>query len=153
MLGVPSQVGRDGLVLDSLVVERQHLLAKRAADHIDNTVDFERSLLAAVCATSLHELCSANFCDSLIGKVAELPGCTSVLVADAMAICHFEVHVGDVVLRGREAGGPRYTRARPLQGLRPQQPFAVWDGAPPDRLPAFRRQPQASAPPAGPIAP
>lgn len=45
MLDVPDQVIKDGMVLDAFVLERHHSLVKAVADHIDNTVNFERKVL------------------------------------------------------------------------------------------------------------
>lgn len=101
LLDIPSQVLRDGCVLDAFVIERQHLLVKSVAEHIDNTKAFESSVLSSLCTVLLNSDSVAN---GLKGKAAPLPGHPGVLVADGMHAFNFSVAVDDVVARGRAAG-------------------------------------------------
>jgi hypothetical protein len=53
-LDLPSQILRDGFVLDAFVIERSHLRVKRIADDVKNTSQFERSVLAGVVNATLN---------------------------------------------------------------------------------------------------
>jgi hypothetical protein len=103
-LDVPAQIRRDGLVLDAFIIERTHLLVKGIAEHVRNTSTFEASVMSGVMTAAFKVAGVASLGDSLLGKVANLPGHPHIQVADKMAIHNFEVAYGDVILRGDSAG-------------------------------------------------
>jgi hypothetical protein len=103
MLDVPPQVVRDGLVLDTFVIERRHLLVKAVADHIDNTAHFERNVLSSVLTCLFHQGVS-RLGHGLIGRTepwAEFPG---AYVAGRTQVGGLEVAAGDFVFRGDFGG-------------------------------------------------
>jgi hypothetical protein len=103
-LDVPAQILRDGCVLDAFIIERTHLLVKGIAEHVRNTSGYECSVLSGVLSCAFKAAEATHFGDSLLGKVADLPGHPGIRVADKMAIFTFEVSVDDVILRGESAG-------------------------------------------------
>jgi hypothetical protein len=103
-LDVPAQILRDGCVLDAFIIERTHLLVKGIAEHVRNTSGYEKSVLSGVLSCAFKAAEVAQLGDSLLGRVASLPGHPNVQVADKMAIFTFEVAVDDVILRGDSAG-------------------------------------------------
>ena len=103
-LDVPAQILRDGCVLDAFIIERTHLLVKSIAEHVRNTSGYERSVLSGVLSRDFKTAEATSLGDSLLGKVADLPGHPGIRVADKMAIFTFEVSVDDVILRGDSAG-------------------------------------------------
>ena len=103
-LDVPAQILRDGCVLDAFIIERTHLLVKSIAEHVRNTSGYERSVLSGVLSRDFKTAEATSLGDSLLGKVADLPGHPGIRVADKMAIFTFEVAIDDVILRGDAAG-------------------------------------------------
>lgn len=99
-----AQIERDGLVLDAFVIERRHLLVKMVAEHVDNTRNFERSVMSSVCVLALREAQEASFASGLAGKAVPLPGHSHILVASAMSVFNFDIHVADFVQRGQQVG-------------------------------------------------
>jgi hypothetical protein len=104
LLDVPAQMQRDGCVLDAFIIERTHLMVKGIAEHVRNTHDFERSVMRGVTTKAFQSAATATYGDSLIGKVAALPGYPSVQVADKMKLFTLQLAIDDVVLRGESAG-------------------------------------------------
>lgn len=104
MLDIPSQMRRDGLVLDAFVIERQHLTVKGVAEHVRNTSNFEASCLASLLTVQVHNAQEFEAVDRLIGRAGRLEGHPGALIADKLAIHSFQVRVDDIVLRGPQAG-------------------------------------------------
>lgn len=104
MLDVPSQLRRDGMVLDAFVVERTHLRVKALAEKVKNTVAFEQSVLSGLVTSLLQNDASLIGC-GLLGRTQSLPGFQPpVVVADRLRVYAVEISVGDVALRGDAAG-------------------------------------------------
>ncbi len=104
LLDVPAQMQRDGCVLDAFIIERTHLTVKGIAEHVKNTHDFERAVMRGVTTMAFQSAATATYGDSLLGKVAVLPGYPSVLVADRMKLFTLQIAIDDVILRGESAG-------------------------------------------------
>jgi hypothetical protein len=71
---------------------------------VKNTQDFERSVMRGVTTLAFQSAATAEYGDSLLGKVAALPGNPSVLVADRMKLFTVQIAIDDVILRGESAG-------------------------------------------------
>ena len=82
---VADQILRDGMVLDSFVIERKHLVVKRIADHVKNPKTFERSVLAGVTNVSFNKFAQENASSGLQGRQASWPADPDVQVADKLA--------------------------------------------------------------------
>jgi hypothetical protein len=104
LLDVPAQMERDGCVLDAFIIERTHLMVKGIAENVKNTHDFERTVMRGVTTLAFQSGAAATYGDSLLGKVAALPGYPNVQIADKMAIFTMQVAIDDVILRGEAAG-------------------------------------------------
>ena len=104
LLDVPAQMRRDGCVLDAFIIERTHLTVKGIAEHVKNTHDFERAVMRGVTTLAFQSAASATYGDSLLGKVAALPGYPNVQVADKMKLFTLQLAIDDVILRGESAG-------------------------------------------------
>ena len=99
---VPDQILRDGLVLDTLVIERTHLQVKAIAENVQNTIAFERSVLSGIVVTTLRNSNeNPNF--ALLGRTATLPG-SAALVADKALVYGLEMQVGEIIVKGRSLG-------------------------------------------------
>ncbi len=95
---MPNQILRDGLVLDTLVIERTHLQVKAIAENVQNTIAFERSVLSGIVVTTLkNSQENPNFV--LLGRTAPLPG-SAVLVADRVLVYGLEMQVGEIIVKG-----------------------------------------------------
>ena len=97
MLDIPSQIARDQLVIDCFVIERQHLLVKGIAEHVDNLSSYERTVLSGVC-TAVFQDHNAVLADGLVGHKARLPGSPSVLIGDKTRIMGTTIAIDDMVL-------------------------------------------------------
>lgn len=91
VMDVPAQICRDGLVLDSFIIERIHLQVKSVAEHIRNTTCFERSVLAGVLNLQAQRLSKAFQQVGLEGRQVPWPGTQDVLVSDRMAYLGLKV--------------------------------------------------------------
>lgn len=100
MADVPEQLTRDGLILDTFVVERGHLKVKAVADDIDNTGRFERSVLAGVLNVSLNPD-SGSSPHALPAAVALGEG---IFVAKTMRVHGVTMAAGDIVGFGESVG-------------------------------------------------
>jgi hypothetical protein len=99
---LPSQLLRDGLVLDCFVVERMHLQVKRTSENVKNLKFFERATMRGV-MNSYFAAAEDSAGDGLRGKTLQCPG-TRAAIAQSMRVWNFEVSVGDIILRGEECG-------------------------------------------------
>ena len=102
-LHLPDMFARWGIVLDTFVTERSHLLPKRAAEHMLFTQTFERSVIARAVAHRLHNLQAfrnGRFFTTPVAYVPELaPALSSRVVAARSAhLDGLDVHQGDVVV-------------------------------------------------------
>ena len=60
--------------------------------------------MRGVTTLAFQSAASATYGDSLLGKVAALPGYPNVQVADKMKLFTLQLAIGDVILRGESAG-------------------------------------------------
>jgi hypothetical protein len=104
MLDVPAQLRRDGMVLDTFVIERNHVSVKRIAEHIRNTLVYERSVMSGVTTAAFSRDAEASVGSGLVGRTAAFPGNPDATIADKMDIDSMEVTVADVILRGSSVG-------------------------------------------------
>lgn len=102
LLDIPLQIRRDGLVLDSFVIERHHNMIKRLAEPIHNTRDFERSVLRGYLLVASRTPPTSTHL-GLQGRSSLLPG-AGVRVADRVSYDGLCVAVDDVVFNGDVAG-------------------------------------------------
>lgn len=96
VMDVPAQLRRDGLVLDSFIIERIHLQVKSIAEHIRNTSCYERSVLAGVLNLQAKRLSKALQQVGLEGRQVLWPGTQDVLVSDRMGYLGLKVARGCV---------------------------------------------------------
>ena len=102
-MDIPDQLIKDGVVLDTFIIERTHLLVKGIADKVDNTSSFERSVLAGIINVMCNraEPASLNFGvgSALFGRMAQLPGDHEVVVADRLSVFSLQVapHIGTLL--------------------------------------------------------
>ena len=68
MFDVADQWKTHSIVIDAFVVERLHLRAKHVAEHVRNTITFERSCLASLINLHIASLEDHRIGDSLIGR-------------------------------------------------------------------------------------
>ena len=102
LMDIPAQIVRDRCSIDAFVVERQHLMVKHVADHIDNTTTFERSVMGSVCSVVFSGDGFPN--DGLQGRTAMWPGMPGVRVGDKMLTFGLTVCTDDFVTRGGDVG-------------------------------------------------
>ena len=91
VLDVPAQLRRDGLVLDSFIIERIHLQVKSVAEHIRNTSCYERSVLAGVLTLQAQRLSKDLQQVGLEGTQVPWPGTQDVLTSDRMCYLGLKV--------------------------------------------------------------
>ena len=104
-LDVPAQIRRSSMVLDAFVIERNHLLVKRIAEHTRNTNCYEQSVLSGVLTLQLQESSSSHTIGAmLLGRTAVLLGRPDVLLADTLTVFGVEISVGDMVCVGHRVG-------------------------------------------------
>ncbi len=96
-LDLASQVERDHLILDAFVVERMHLEVKSVAEHVCNTVRFERSVLAGVLNKRWRSVTDDANIAGLRGPTCSWPGQQHVFVADALEMDAKKICSGDLV--------------------------------------------------------
>ena len=101
MFHVPSQLQRDGLLIDAFVIERKHLSVKALADKIKNTRAFEGSVMSGVVFHQLRHTQQSEALSCLRGAVRQVG---SVLLASHMSFLTLQISVGDLVLYGEEVG-------------------------------------------------
>ena len=100
------QAERDGFAMDAIVCERKHSLMKPAADPIDNTSEFEASLMAR--ALVLHKATlQADFSDGLLAskshpELARQLGAEEVYVGKDMRLDGTVMGSGDIVFIGSD---------------------------------------------------
>ena len=109
MFDIAEQMIRDGSVqqgvlLDMFVVERTHLEVKRVAEIIDNTRNYEASVLAAL--LNRQTACSRErvTVHGLVGRVQAFPGMPSVQCSRALRVDGVTFSVGDLAMYGDRAG-------------------------------------------------
>ena len=91
---VPHQVQRDGLLLDTFVLERKHQPIKARAQHVKNTVVYERSVMARAMIDQSRKL-KAFVSKSLIGTVKSTG---TVEISHKLKWCGTTVAIRDVVV-------------------------------------------------------
>ena len=108
MLDIPQQFKAHGQVLDCFIIERQHLMVKAIADHVDNTSNFERSVMSGVLTSVFGDLPEhgrdERLGDSLQGRSQLLPGFPSVRVANKVAVFGYVFAIDDIVARDGSLG-------------------------------------------------
>ena len=98
---VPSQLRRDGVVLDAFVGERKHQIIKLHATSIKNTMNYERSVLLHVLAHQFSVMEEPSFLsDGLRAKenfqpLADCLGARSAAIGSAVRWKGTLLHVGD----------------------------------------------------------
>ncbi len=92
------------VVLDALLVGKTHLIAKSIADRTDNTIDFEKSVLAGVLNYQVGSLLQLGPQQELMGKSSPFPGFPASRVADSLCIEGVTVSVNDFVFLGARLG-------------------------------------------------
>jgi hypothetical protein len=95
-LDLPQQLERDGCVIDAFVIERQHLTVKGVAEHIKNTIQCERSVMASLCTLTSNLGREATFGSGLTGKTLMVS--EGFWVARHMNVAGFTASLEDVVL-------------------------------------------------------
>ena len=97
VVDVAEQVRRDGCVIDAFVIERTHLRVKRVAEPVQNTIAFERSVLASLVNVTQHQADLEE--DGLIGHTDELRDMQGVTIASKLRIWGLTLDVGDFIVR------------------------------------------------------
>ena len=95
---------RHGMLKDMWIIERLHLRVKGEAELVRNTVSFEKSALAMVLCSQLHELRQGHAHDGLRGLGAPFPGAPEARLSDSLVSCSQCFHVDDIVFHGEDAG-------------------------------------------------
>lgn len=107
----PSQLVRDGVLLDCFVHERKHQVLKHCGGQVKNTRVFERSVTGRVLLEQRRQLRGLLIEDALVGHQCSAPDVAKQLGVDSATVgkciqyrgVHFSV--GDVVLFGGACGG------------------------------------------------
>jgi len=102
MQHIPSQIRRDGFVLDCFVIERLHLVVREVLGNVHNPVDMEGSLLRGICVKQMIAL-KNTILQGLIGNTAPLRDFPLATIATRMRFCGMDVSAGDVVTRNASA--------------------------------------------------
>ncbi len=97
LLDCPGQFLRDMLILDAFVIERSHLQIKTLAEHVDNTITYERSVLSSLFCSTFQQ--GEDLGDRLIGRTAVLPG-TAAVLADRCTVLGCDFAVDELVVHG-----------------------------------------------------
>ena len=102
---LPRQLERDKVLLDTFTPERHHSMAKEAAEPIDNTRRFERSVLSRFLLLQKDALLNWKM-DGLVGSTVDWPdlasdlNCDSCVAALRMRIAGTLFGKGDIVFAG-----------------------------------------------------
>ena len=93
-------------LVDCFVLERSHLTVRDRAEHIDNTSQYERSVLAGTLNKQLLALKSMVAASGALLDIhkAAMPGYPDARVANSMQAHGRHFSVGDIVLLGSRAG-------------------------------------------------
>ena len=109
MLHIASQIEKDGVVLDTFVLERKHQIAKHAASNTKILKSFERSALSGVVLEQRRQLNSLLAPSGLVGKtfadnvLLSSWSIGEVFVAEGIVYNGGTYSVGDVVLVNKVA--------------------------------------------------
>jgi hypothetical protein len=104
VLHVPSQIVRDGVLLDAFVGERKHGGLKRQSDCVKNTGHFEHTVLSRAVSAQISWLEDpANLVDGLIHPsdapvLATLERCSTAALSSAMTWNGTRICMGDCLL-------------------------------------------------------
>ena len=82
------------MVLDAFVIERTHLRVKAVAEHVQNTVSYERSVMASLATVCWTHAQTDEFGNCLLGPTAPLHG---AWIADRMQVWSVEISIDDMV--------------------------------------------------------
>ena len=100
---IPSQIHRDGFLIDCFVCERYHTFIKLAADSVRNTVQFEKSVLGRALVAHLR-LLNEPYCfrDGLLdsepcAQLADMAGAREASVSRSMRWCGTLILEGDLL--------------------------------------------------------
>ena len=104
LLDIPTQLRRDGMVLDAFVIERQHLMVKGVAEHVRNTALYEVSVCSSVLSLQLQETDDDALFDGLIGRTSRLEGFPKAVVANSLTFGCTVIRVGELITRAPDAG-------------------------------------------------
>jgi hypothetical protein len=106
-LDVPDQLVRDGVLVDAFIIERRHLFIKHTAEPVDNTSNYEKTVIAASTGLALSEARKAApvVPHGLVGARKKLSGmdCSRQLEAYGFSITIGDV-VANAVLSGASSG-------------------------------------------------
>lgn len=102
---IADQLEEQPLVVDQFPMERNHQNNKAIAQCITNTHRFERSVLAGVMNAQRNRINASTRlgCD-LIPPVLDMPGCPGAFLSASLQFSGQVVGVGDLVMRGEQAG-------------------------------------------------
>lgn len=84
-------------VPDAFLIEKEHLVARVVADRVDNTSNFEESVLAGVLNSQVKSLNSMSEHFEIMGNAAPYPGLPHSIVADNVSIDGVCMAVSDFV--------------------------------------------------------
>jgi hypothetical protein len=108
-LHIPGQVIRDGMLLDTFVLERKHRTMKRHASEIDNTsVHFEATIFARALIDQLKSM-PITFENHLVPpstssqEIANVRGFTDAEISESMSFGTTILSVTDIIVHGDKA--------------------------------------------------
>ena len=100
LFDILDQLLRDLMLLDSFTLERLHLRVRLVASDVDNTRQYEKSVLSRLLVRCMTTARESERPQRLLGPVAPLPQDRSVWVADSMDADRCLVSIGDMVFCG-----------------------------------------------------
>jgi hypothetical protein len=106
---IPDQIFAHGFLIDCWPCERKHKSLKRLATMIDNTSDFEKSLLARAITEQLDHTPAQTFSFALLGATTPAPdlaeklGAVSVAMATRMRLGIIMLATADVIISDGKA--------------------------------------------------
>ena len=104
MFDVAERFATDPCVLDALIVERLHLVVRRAAELIRNLRSYEASVLSVAIDSQIAKLSNLSGACSLTTKSNRgLFGFSDADFADNMQVLGMHISVDDIVFRGSDA--------------------------------------------------
>ena len=103
MMDLADQLLRDNIVIDTFVVERQHLMVKAVAEPMRNTSQYEVSLLSSIVTVQVRMAKELKLGDDLIGRTQVLDEVPGAVVSDKLSVHGFTVAASEVILRGLDA--------------------------------------------------
>ena len=90
-------------VLDAFLIEKEHLRAKQVADRVDNTSQYEISVLSGILHAQVQSLNDLGPQAELLGNAVPYPGFDNALVSDSVTIDGVHLSVGDFIFSDARA--------------------------------------------------